>query len=178
MKTTNILGLCNAVVSLVPWNPGFLDEFHREESRLLAYPELGDINIYHIGSSAIPGMPCKPVIDIMITAESILAGDQIVAALVGAGYECLGECGRPGRQFLVRDMRPCLTTHHVHLTTVGSVYQSQHLAVRAALLNNHELARNYAQHKLNLACEFPMDRMAYRVYKGQFIASRILGLDW
>jgi len=57
-----------------------LDECNREIARLRARPRLADSGFHHIGSSAVPGMPCKPVIDILVTIEGDELGDQVVDA--------------------------------------------------------------------------------------------------
>ncbi len=156
------LGLCNALVAVIPWSVDFLLEYSQEKYRLQDCIGVSNASFEHIGSTAIPGLAAKPIIDIMVTVCDVDQYFRVSSALTEHGYTCLGECGRPGRLFIVRGIRTCLTTHHIHLVLDGSNYQSNHLAIREALAADTALATEYANLKLRLAGEYPLNRMMYR----------------
>jgi GrpB-like predicted nucleotidyltransferase (UPF0157 family) len=171
------LGLCNALVAVFPWTEEYRREYADEKKRLQAICGLSDPGFEHIGSTAVPGMPAKPIIDIMMTVGNVYDQTRVADALARGGYTCLGECGRPGRLFLVRGVKPCIATHHVHLVLEGSAYQANHLTIRNALIADTVLAAEYGALKMRLALEYPMSRMFYRLHKGSYILEHILSGD-
>lgn len=168
------VGLCNALVAVFPWSAEYLREYADEKHRLQACSGLSDVRFEHIGSTAIPGMVTKPIIDIMAAVKDEEEQNRVARVLAENGYSNLGECGRPGRLFLVRGLRRCLTTHHLHLVLDGSAYQQTHVAIRDILGADAGLAAEYTALKLQLADEYPLNRMLYRFFKGSFIENRIL----
>ncbi len=168
------LGLCNALVAVFPWSADYVCEYSAEMHRLQTLSGMSGTHFEHIGSTAIPDMVAKPIIDIMITVDDIERQASVASALVKGGYSCLGECGRQDRLFLVRGTSPCLTTHHIHLVLEGSLYQENHLTIRDSFTTNSLLAHEYAILKIRLATEYPMSRMMYRFYKGAFITEQVL----
>jgi GrpB-like predicted nucleotidyltransferase (UPF0157 family) len=170
------LGLCNALVALFPWSPAYLDEYAKEKDLLQSLPGLDAARFEHIGSTAVPGLPAKPIIDILITVRTTADQAQAADALAGNAYSSLGECGRSGRLFFVRGPKACLTTHHIHLVLEASPYQKDHLTIRDALTADNPLAAEYADLKIRLASDYPMNRTLYRLCKGIFIEDRILHL--
>ena len=144
------------------------EEFRREAARIAA--ALGDqlVEIHHIGSTAVPGLAAKPIIDILPVVRDIEAVDAKNPAFEALGYECMGEVGIPGRRYFRRggDRR----THQVHV--FGQASQAdilRHLAVRDYLRAHVDAAAAYARLKIALAAQFPFDIEAYCDGKDAFV---------
>ncbi|MBV5327478.1 MAG: GrpB family protein, partial [Chlorobium sp.] len=104
--------------------------FDHEARRLQTLNSLAGIEIDHIGSTSIPGMVCKPIIDIMMSVSKVGELALVAEVLSANGYVNLGECGRPGRIFLVRGPRLCCATHHVHVVLKSSKYRGEHVQIQ------------------------------------------------
>jgi GrpB-like predicted nucleotidyltransferase (UPF0157 family) len=129
--------------------------------------------IEHIGSTAIPGLPAKPIIDLMAPVASLAAGRPAIAAAAGAGY--LYFPYQAGVMHWFCKPSPRLRTHHLHLVPYRSALWEQRLRFRDALRANPALAAEYAALKLDLAQRFRHDREAYTEAKTLFV-ERVLSL--
>ena len=131
---------------------------------------LGDelINIFHIGSTSVRGLPAKPVIDIMPVVHGIERIDILGDRFESLGYEVMGEYGIHGRRFY-RKGGPD-RTHHVHLFQFDNVYEiERHLAFRDYLRANPDVCCEYGKLKTRLAEQFPDDIEAYMDGKDDFV---------
>lgn len=124
--------------------------------------------IEHVGSTAIPGMPAKPVIDIMAPVHSLDALRSAIAAAASAGY--LHALYKPDVMHWFCKPSPNHRTHHLHLVPKASLLWQQRLYFRDALRSDPTLAQEYADLKLGLAEKFQFDREAYTNAKGPDIA--------
>lgn len=115
--------------------------------------------LYHIGSTSVPGLAAKPIIDIMGVVHNIMRVDLFNQAMVDVGYEPMGEFGIPGRRYFRKggDIR----THHVHVFEIHSAHIARHLAFRDYLRSHPEEAQKYGSLKHRLAQQFPGDIDAY-----------------
>ena len=165
-------------VQVVPYDPSWPSRY-RQEAALLR-EALGDclVEIHHIGSTSVPGLWAKPIIDILPVVTAVEEADRRRAALETLGYEYLGEFGIPGRRYLRKggDHR----THQVHLFGRESRDEiRRHLAVPAYLRCHPDAARDYAQLKRRLARRFPRDMDGYCDGKDAFVkALERAALDW
>lgn len=82
------------------YNPLWVKEFEKEKEVIAKILGANAAEIYHIGSTAVPGLCAKPVIDIMPVVYSLAAADDAADKFRAAGYEYLGEFGIPGRRYL------------------------------------------------------------------------------
>lgn len=125
------------------------------------------IRIDHIGSTAIPGIHAKPIIDIMGEVRKIERVDHYHQEMKKLGYEAKGENGIPGRRFFIKggDER----THHVHIFQTGRVEIERHLAFRDYLIAHPEEAQKYSELKQHLAKQFPADIESYIEGKDAFV---------
>lgn len=157
-------------ILLAEYSPEWPRQFAVERTRLLA--ALGDLRseVEHIGSTAVPGLIAKPVIDIMIGRPAEREVTPYIDALRRAGYEYRGESGIAGRHYFRRG-RP--RTHHLHLVEHGGALWRDHLRFRDRLRADPALATEYAALKRRLAAELAEDRAAYTEAKGPFI-TRVL----
>ena len=131
---------------------------------------LGDtcIEVHHIGSTSVPGLAAKPIIDIMPVVTDITLADARRAEFERLGYEYLGEFGIPGRRYLRKggDER----THQVHVFAQSSTHDiGRHLAVRDYLRAHPQVARQYGELKKALAQAHPYDIEAYCDGKDAFV---------
>ena len=163
-----------APVELAPYDPAWPALFQDECARLhtLLAPWLAG-SIEHIGSTAVPGMMAKPVIDIMAGVETLETSRPAIAAVTSFGYCYFVYQAHLEHWFCKPSFEH--RTHHVHLVPFESELWHQRLAFRDALRANDALAAEYAELKQVLARTFEFDREAYTDAKAPFIA-RVLGL--
>lgn len=131
---------------------------------------LGDnlVEIHHIGSTAVPNLVAKPIIDILPVVQKIARVDVCNAAFEAIGYECMGEFGIPGRRYFRKggDNR----THQVHIFEWDNQTDiRRHLAVRDYLRAHRQAAAEYGQLKLRLAQKFPEDIEGYCDGKDNYV---------
>ncbi|MBN8233878.1 GrpB family protein [Halobacillus kuroshimensis] len=142
--------------------------FFEQEKQLLEKifsPTL--VEVHHIGSTAVPGLAAKPVIDLLPVVSELKAVDEAVAAMEEAGYEAKGENGLPGRRFFQKGGQD--RTHHVHVFEVGSPEIERHLVFRD-YLRTHDAERNaYGRLKKQLAQAHRFNIDAYIEGKGGFV---------
>jgi GrpB-like predicted nucleotidyltransferase (UPF0157 family) len=133
-----------------------------------AFGEL-DIEIHHIGSTAIEGIYAKPIIDILLLVEDLSVAERGTSAMQGLGYDALGEFGIPGRRYFRKNNANGVRTHHVHAFAHGSEAATRHLAFRDYMNTHPSIAKEYSLLKQRLAREFPNDMEAYIDGKDGFI---------
>lgn len=126
------------------------------------------VSIYHIGSTSVPGLAAKPIIDIMVVVRSLEGVDTVAEKFLDIGYEYLGEFGITGRRYLRKggDER----THQIHIFQADDWNNiGRHLAFRD-YMRTHEKERNeYAKIKKDLAQKFPYDIDGYCDGKENFV---------
>ena len=159
------LGLERGVVRLVAYDPRWATLFLEESARLQPLLPQG-VKLEHIGSTAVPGLAAKPVLDILAGYESVAALPACIEVLVAAGYRHRGEQGIPGREFF-RKGEP--RAYHIHLAERGGGFWTEHLTFRDALRAQPALRDAYSRLKRDLAERYPNDREAYIEGKGPFV---------
>ncbi len=167
-----MIGLERGAVRLAAYTPEWIRLFEEEYGRLEA--AVGDhvLDIQHVGSTSIPGMPAKPVIDIAIAVEDFDRAAVCIKPIVDLGYEYAGENGIPRRHYFVkRDPR---STHHVHMVEKTSWDWETMLLFRDRLTQEPALAQEYAETKTRLAQRFERERDDYQRAKAPFI-ERVVG---
>lgn len=154
---------------LVPYDPAWPARFQAEAARLRA--ALGDlfVVIEHVGSTAVPGLPGKPVLDIGIAVAGEAAADACIAPLEELGYEYRGPHGEdPQRRYYVRNVDGARVAQ-IHLYVLPAVAWDEKLAFRDALRANPALAALYAAEKQRVAEAVGWDKAAYSLARGPFI---------
>lgn len=134
---------------IVAHDPAWAGAYAREARDIAAAIGEDRIVLHHIGSTAVPGVPAKPIIDMLgITASFVLLDTSPLAPL---GYEDVGAYGIEGRRYFRKsDARGC-RTHHLHLFLAGSPQIVQHLAFRDYLRAHPQRAAAYAACKAKFA---------------------------
>ena len=162
------LGTAGGFVAIVPYSTEWPELFEKEAKRIKAACDGIITVIEHIGSTAVPGMPAKPIIDIMPGLDSYQDGWKIIEPLKQLGYEYSGENGIPGRfYFDYRFERRSVV--HVHVYQIGTENWHRHLIFRDYLRSHPEVADQYAELKKELSVRFRKDREEYTNGKSQFI---------
>jgi GrpB-like predicted nucleotidyltransferase (UPF0157 family) len=164
------LGLESGRVRVVPYSTAWPTLYAAEMARLGSVLDAAGVRLIleHTGSTSIPGLGAKPIIDILAGLEGEDDRGAAIAALQAAGYVHRGEQEIPGRDFFRRgDPRQ----YHVHLTRVGSTFWRDHLAFRDWLRTHPEVAAAYIALKTRLARQYPADREAYIRGKTSFVES-------
>jgi GrpB-like predicted nucleotidyltransferase (UPF0157 family) len=156
-------------IAVVPYDPHWADAFAAEAGAVAA--ALGDnlLEIHHIGSTAIPGIHAKPVIDMLAVVSEIDSVDRDAARMAALGYEAMGEFGIAGRRYFRRDNAAGQRTHQVHAFEHGSPDVARHMAFRDFMRAHPVLAAQYGELKQRLAEVFSNDAEAYMDGKDSFI---------
>ncbi|EZP76977.1 hypothetical protein H839_10283 [Parageobacillus genomosp. 1] len=154
-------------VEVVPFCEQWATMFTEEAEKLKRVFGEQCLRIYHIGSTAIPGMSAKPIVDIMIEVHDIDYVDSYNDAMAALGYQAMGENGIPKRRYFQkgRDER----THHVHVFPAGSEHIARHIAFKEYMIAHPEEAKAYSRLKEALAKQFPADIEAYIKGKDAFV---------
>jgi len=156
--------IMSRLIQVLPYNPHWPIDFQQEAANLIQ--ALGDncITIHHIGSTSVPGLAAKPIIDIIPVVRDIAkVADK---ALIALGYVPRGEMGMPFRGFYNKG-EP--RTHHLHIWEDGNPEIEKHLLFRDYLRAHPDYAARYADLKLKLAAEFSQDRKNYTEAKDALI---------
>jgi GrpB-like predicted nucleotidyltransferase (UPF0157 family) len=164
-------------VEVVPFCEQWATMFAEEAEKLKQVFGAQYLRIYHIGSTAIPGMSAKPIIDILIEVHHIDHVDRYNKAMAALGYQAMGENGIPQRRFFQKggDER----THHVHVFPTGSGHIVRHIAFKEYMIAHPEEAKAYSCLKEELAKQFPADMESYIKGKDAFVkAKEKKALDW
>jgi GrpB-like predicted nucleotidyltransferase (UPF0157 family) len=153
------------IIEVVPYDPVWSKDYLIEAIKLKT--ALGDnfVDIHHIGSTAVPGLAAKPVLDILPVVKNIL-GIQ-TEKLEDLGYTARGEMGMPFRRFFNKGEPQ--RTHHLHVWEQDSPEIQKHLLFRDYLRAHPEVAKEYAAMKIELAHKFNRDRANYIASKDDFI---------
>jgi GrpB-like predicted nucleotidyltransferase (UPF0157 family) len=161
-------------IEVVSADPGWPQQYAAERARLLVALAPATVSdIAHIGSTAIAGMPAKPIIDILIAVPSLSAARETFPALLAPlGYLFWAENPATDRLFFVRGLPPHgeRRTHHLHVCTANSDVWTRHLAFRDVLRVRPDEAAAYAALKTQLAHTHREDREGYTRAKEGFIA--------
>ncbi|MGH7616459.1 MAG: GrpB family protein [Gemmatimonadaceae bacterium] len=155
-------------IRLDPYDGLWPEEFEAEAARLERACRDLPLRLAHVGSTAVPGLTAKPVIDILAGVPPRANRAPYIAALVPLGYEHLGAYGIPGRDYFRRG-NP--RSHHVHMVSWSSKLWRDHLLFRDYLRAHPGEATEYAVLKRELAAAAVGDKRRYSEGKGPFIKS-------
>jgi GrpB-like predicted nucleotidyltransferase (UPF0157 family)/nitroreductase len=161
-------GSTEAPIELVEYDAAWPQRFESERALLeqalrpwIAGP------IEHIGSTAVPGLAAKPIIDIMVPVESLSHADALIEAAQRIGYAYFPY--KPQEMHWFCKPSPAHRTHHLHVVVFGGRVWRERLALRDALREDEALAGEYARLKRELAVRHRLDREAYTQAKEPFI---------
>lgn len=154
-------------VKVVSYDSAWIQLFQEEAEQIKRI--FGDevIETHHIGSTAIPGIHAKPVLDLMPVVREIHQADRYTSAMEQLGYVAMGENGIEGRRFFQKggDER----THHVHVFAEGDDEITRHLRFRDFMRAHPLEAERYSRLKQRLAAAYPYDLSGYIEGKDSYI---------
>jgi GrpB-like predicted nucleotidyltransferase (UPF0157 family) len=152
-------------IRIVDPDPGWPAAAQAELHRLAEALGPVAVRLDHVGSTAVPGLPAKPVVDLQVSVAALEPAAAYVEPLERLGYLHVPYDGYP---FFGRPRaRP--RTHHVHVCASGSHNELRHLAVRDFLRTHPEEARAYATLKREVAARHPGDREGYMAGKDAYV---------
>lgn len=150
------------------YDPNWPERFETESAKLKG--ALGDecVGVHHVGSTAVPGLAAKPIIDMAVEIREYPPSVAIVSMMDSLGYESMGECSVPGRRWF-RKGRP--RAFHVHMVPAGGEVVSCQLAFRDYLRKHPSGRREYESLKRRVAGEkhLEIDSSEYAAAKAPFI---------
>lgn len=172
-RKRHALGLAQGALALVSYDRHWPALFTAEARRLKQALGDGILAIEHIGSTAVPGLAAKPVIDMMAAVADSARLPEMAKRLAGMGYEDLGEAGVPGRGFFV--LGPVnRRTHHLSLVGREAGYWGLQILFRDYLRAHADSARAYAALKAALQRQPDMTRERYTDSKTDFVRQVIM----
>jgi GrpB-like predicted nucleotidyltransferase (UPF0157 family) len=144
-----------------------------EQEKIQILDALGNTiaDIQHIGSTSVPGLAAKPVIDILLGVEHVPPQAAGISALETLGYHYCGKLGIPGRHYFRRGMP---RTHQIHLVKLDSQFWETHILFRDFLRTHPDAAQQYEALKRNLAVQFRADRKRYTNSKAPLIEQMLV----
>ena len=155
-------------VRIVPYDPAWPLLARAELLRVAE--ALGDVavRLEHMGSTAVPGLAAKPIVDLQVSVGAVERRDRYVAPLEGLGYLFVPAPRSPEWHFFAKPPeRP--RTYHLHVCKVGSEHELRHLAVRDFLRAHADEAARYAALKREAAARHPQDRLGYIEAKEEYV---------
>jgi GrpB-like predicted nucleotidyltransferase (UPF0157 family) len=157
------------IVRVLPYDSHWPARYEAEAKRILEVAGEVVVRVHHIGSTAVPGLCAKPVIDILLEVSGLAELDAVSPRIESLGYESKGEFGMPGRRYFRRDNASGERTHHVHAFEVGSPDVDRHVAFRDYLVGHPQVSRAYGELKRELAQRFPAEINGYVDGKDSFV---------
>ncbi|MEO1186025.1 MAG: GrpB family protein [Cyanobacteria bacterium J06636_27] len=158
-------------IEIVEYNSNWTNMFEEEAESIRKAVEKDLIaEIQHIGSTAVPGLAAKPVIDIMVGLHDLSDGGKIIQPLEDLEYVFWADNPSPEKIFFVKGMPPYgkKRTHHVHVVEISGEFWQRRL-FRDYLRIHPEEAYRYEKLKRELAAQFRNDREAYTQGKSDFV---------
>ena len=160
----------DAPVEVVPYSENWPALFAAEKALLqIALKPWLVAEIEHIGSTAVPGLHAKPIIDIMAPVQDLESSIRAIEAAQSVGY-CYYPY-KPDQMHWFCKPTPAARTHHLHLIPWQSRLWQERIAFRDALRMSPSLAQEYGSLKLSLAAQHLLDREAYTEAKAPFVAA-------
>src|SRR5580765_2056212 len=156
-----------AAVEVCDYDEGWSRTFESLAARIR--PALGDLvdRIEHVGSTAVPGLAARPIIDIDVVIKNGTQLQDAIARLAAIGYQHEGDLGIRGREAFRQPAS--LPIHHLYVCARDAPELKRHLHFRDDLVWSKTLRSRYADLKRQLAVKFPNDRQAYVLGKSEFI---------
>jgi len=171
--------IAEMAVDLVPHDPHWSVAFADEAIALQAVLETTAASIHHIGSTAIPSILAKPIIDILCVVYSLEAVDAANKRMRSLGYVAKGEHGIEARRYFQKSDARGVRSHHLHVFQSGSDHIERHLAFRDFLLAHPARATMYSDLKVAILQNTVPSRQAYQDRKASFVAAtQAEAIDW
>ncbi|KHF39287.1 GrpB family protein [Halalkalibacter okhensis] len=161
----------NEKIEIVDSDPNWVLKGAQEKARLLALLSSFGINeIQHYGSTSIPNLPAKPIIDLMTKVDTFKQIEELASILESDGWNYVPPHldGRTWQRFFVKVVNNKRVAH-LHILIEGDERWDKHILFRDLLRNNQQFIEDYAILKRSLAKKYNNDREAYTKAKNEFI---------
>lgn len=167
--------MTSRTILVLPYQASWPEDFHAEQTALLTALAASAIALHHIGSTAVPGLAAKPIIDMLLEVTDLAQLDARTDALAHLGYIAKGENGIAGRRYFYKNSPSSdhQRSHHLHAFVCGAPEVRQHLLFRDFLRANPTTAAEYAALKSALAQQFADNPAGYQDGKNAFIAKTL-----
>ena len=164
-------------VEVLDHDPAWAAWFADEAGEIRRALDDDDVTIEHFGSTAVPGLAAKPIVDILIGASDAGLSDSLLTAIRSLGYEYLGEDERrPGRHFF---RRRGIRSFNVSVVPAGGELWLQNVAIRDFLRGHPDWAARYAEVKHAAASASPESLLGYQDAKRAFVDElRSVAIEW
>jgi GrpB-like predicted nucleotidyltransferase (UPF0157 family) len=159
-------------IVLFDYDPRWPERFEQERERILAALGARALAVEHFGSTAVPGLGAKPIIDILVGVRELSAGEACLQPLRALGYEEIQWRRFTDRYFMQRGGWRA-RTHHLHIMEHEGTTWVRLLRLRDRLRANPELARQYFEIKRQAAGQPGISRRDYNMAKAQFIEAML-----
>ena len=157
-------------VTVVPYDPQWPQAFAAIRQQVEAVLGEGILGIHHVGSTSVPGLSAKPIIDLDVEIRDMSVFDVVRDGLAAIGYEHEGDLGIPGREAFRYEGKEHLMKHHLYVCPADSMELKRHLTFRDYLRTHPEAVEAYSQIKEEAVRLFPEDIDGYIAHKGAYIA--------
>lgn len=128
------------------------------------------VRLEHVGSTAVPGLAAKPILDLLLCVDAMEPRERYVEPLERLGYLFAPAPESPGRHFFAKPPRRP-RTHHLHVVEAGSEHEFRHVALRDLLRADADEAARYAALKRRVVARNPRDRLAYIEGKDGYVTA-------
>jgi GrpB-like predicted nucleotidyltransferase (UPF0157 family) len=165
-------------VRLVAYAPTWALDAQRELRRIGETLGQAAVRLEHVGSTAVPGMAAKPILDLQLSVADIAAQGLYVQPLEVLGYVFIPDPDSPDFHFFAKPLeRP--RSHHLHICQAGSEHELRHIAVRDFLQAHSAEASSYETLKRELVDRSPQDRLEYIAGKERHLSElQARALEW
>lgn len=165
-------------IEVVTYDATWKSAYSQEKRKILNVLNNEVVDIFHIGSTSVPNLSAKPIIDILLVVKNINDIDDYNHKMYELGYVAQGENGIKNRRFFVKggDQR----THHVHVFPKNERFEiKRHIAVRDYLVQHVKIAADYGSLKRKLATEYTYDSEGYCQSKDNYMKHlEHMALQW
>ncbi|TQR37347.1 GrpB family protein [Brevibacillus brevis] len=155
-------------ITVVEYDPNWKNKYLKEEYQIKRILQDKLVNSFHIGSTSIPNLKAKPIIDILLVVTDISELDTYSVPFEKLGYEIMGEFGMKGRRYFRKggDNR----THQIHAFQFDNLQEiERHLLFRDYLRQHPDICKEYGELKSKLADLYPTDIEVYSDGKNDFV---------
>ena len=166
------------LIEIVDYDPNWIKAFEDEAAPVKHVFGQRMLEIHHVGSTSVPNLAAKPIIDTLVVLDDTSDIDRFSPAMQLLGYRVRGECldaeipGTPGRFYLTKETNG-VRSHHTHVCAIGHQDILDKLAFRDYLRANREVAIAYAELKRRAAIDHRFDNISYMRAKDSFVKSTL-----
>jgi GrpB-like predicted nucleotidyltransferase (UPF0157 family) len=154
-------------VVVVAYDPRWPAVFEHLRDRVAGVLGPLALRVEHVGSTSVPGLPAKPIIDLDVVIADRMDLPAAIEPLATLGYEHIGDLGIAGREAFTTP--PGIPPHHLYVCAADNAELSRHLTFRDFLRGHPDTAREYGELKLSLAERYRDDRLGYTEAKSAFV---------